>query len=475
MDGCCVLTPAPKLVYRAAKAGQLQKLRTLIDIDPFPELLEWKDSKSRTPLIIAAQNGCKECVGLLLKHGANIHHQSAERDGGGTALHGAVYKRKSVKLIDLLLIFGSNPFVKNVAGHSALDYAINRTGNETFQRRFQKFGYFSGYLEVQVRSHDWQQFWVQTIPRHATPLFDRQGPALSKKMFIFSSRFSLQPDFEVCLEGARARVGTRATTGDKKCTLSLKYNVDNTMRGRLHVCRNGSSSYKLFLRTNQTYGAGLHAFSKIVNQLEFPIVTPARTIPRTPTPSVGVPVETYNLSTPQGVSDSDINEMVDDLCNAFEVESTFNLAAIADLEDMHVNSDSESDDDLIAIPSQLNVDSSDRRNSDVSHTPTCTANVSLDSNATYGSSVNVLDVAFKVDECVGPSEIASEMQSLPDDEICVICLCNKREAGFFHGTSVHRCCCLECAKDLMEKREKGKRKCPICRQEIEHIVESVYL
>lgn len=60
---------------------------------------------------------------------------------------------------------------------------------------------------------------------------------------------------------------------------------------------------------------------------------------------------------------------------------------------------------------------------------------------------------------------------VPDEETCVICLSAPQEAGFLHGSTVHRCCCRDCAKQL---HESGVNLCPMCREPIDQVIMAVY-
>lgn len=105
-------------------------------------LLEFRDERSWSPLLVASAKGhykCAELVGspvsLLLsmpsrkegkasvmsyagvqlaRHGANVHHVSVRPDGT-TALHECV-ARGYDRLADLLLNYGASPFLENGRG-----------------------------------------------------------------------------------------------------------------------------------------------------------------------------------------------------------------------------------------------------------------------------------------------------------------------------------------------------------------------
>ena len=51
--------------------------------------------------------------------------------------------------------------------------------------------------------------------------------------------------------------------------------------------------------------------------------------------------------------------------------------------------------------------------------------------------------------------------------MCVVCWSRPKEAGLVHGNSLHRCCCLYCATNLVSLGQP----CPMCRRPIERILE----
>lgn len=54
---------------------------------------------------------------------------------------------------------------------------------------------------------------------------------------------------------------------------------------------------------------------------------------------------------------------------------------------------------------------------------------------------------------------------------CVICMSAPLQAGFLHGSSVHKSMCQECLKKLEHRRYK---RCPVCNQEIERFIQNIY-
>lgn len=81
---------------------------------------EVRDEIDQTPLIVAAQSGCKDIVEMLLQAGADIHHRN---DQGENALICAAQEGHK-EIVKMLLDSGSNINQENADGETALDLAI---------------------------------------------------------------------------------------------------------------------------------------------------------------------------------------------------------------------------------------------------------------------------------------------------------------------------------------------------------------
>lgn len=79
-----------------------------------------RDEIDQTPLIVAADSGCKDIVEMLLEAGANIHHRN---DQGETALISAAQNGHK-EVVQILLDAGSNVNQENADGETALDLVI---------------------------------------------------------------------------------------------------------------------------------------------------------------------------------------------------------------------------------------------------------------------------------------------------------------------------------------------------------------
>ena len=64
----------------------------------------------------------------------------------------------------------------------------------------------------------------------------------------------------------------------------------------------------------------------------------------------------------------------------------------------------------------------------------------------------------------------SESNSKEEKNLCSFCVVREKDAGFVHGSVVHRICCYRCAKRLFKRRQR----CPVCRQKIEKIAKIAF-
>ncbi len=99
---------------RRGDAGEAEQLCNL-----FPELINSKDAKGFTPLIIAVYNNQQAVTVVLLQHGADVNTQDA---AGNTALMGACFKGYN-ELAATLIKAGASVNLCNFQGAPALTFA----------------------------------------------------------------------------------------------------------------------------------------------------------------------------------------------------------------------------------------------------------------------------------------------------------------------------------------------------------------
>lgn len=106
--------PTEDTVWGTAKAGDLEKLRALLDQGADPDK---PDAKTITPLCWAAMAGQEPAARALIEHGADVNARNGD---GATALHGAAFfGARSV--VDLLLENGADVGALNKEGRTALE------------------------------------------------------------------------------------------------------------------------------------------------------------------------------------------------------------------------------------------------------------------------------------------------------------------------------------------------------------------
>ena len=102
-------------IYDACEKGDVEFLKEMLS-----ELEELQKNipkdRDHTPLIIAADSGFSEIVGILVKHGANVNYKT---DLGETALDLAC-SAKDAKSVKILLENGANPLSIDRFGMSVL-------------------------------------------------------------------------------------------------------------------------------------------------------------------------------------------------------------------------------------------------------------------------------------------------------------------------------------------------------------------
>ena len=53
---------------------------------------------------------------------------------------------------------------------------------------------------------------------------------------------------------------------------------------------------------------------------------------------------------------------------------------------------------------------------------------------------------------------------------CVVCMDAPRNATIIHNKTAHMCCCMQCASTI----QQGDNLCPVCRQDIEMVIQAFY-
>ena len=106
--------PAARDIHAAAKAGDLQAVRSLVSKNP--ELIDAPDERGVTPLHRAAIEGHRDIVEYLISRNADIRKPD---QAGNTPLHGAAYGGRA-GIVELLLSRGADVRAKNRNGQTPL-------------------------------------------------------------------------------------------------------------------------------------------------------------------------------------------------------------------------------------------------------------------------------------------------------------------------------------------------------------------
>ena len=108
----------PRLLIKAAKRGEAEAVRSLLDTDP--SLIDARDSDGSSPLHCAAWKGNDQVVSILLERGASHAVENDNDHWGGTPLHAAAHgnNREAARL---LLSHGADPAFRSRNGRTPLE------------------------------------------------------------------------------------------------------------------------------------------------------------------------------------------------------------------------------------------------------------------------------------------------------------------------------------------------------------------
>jgi ankyrin repeat protein len=110
---------ANKEIIKAAKSGDLEKVKGLLETDP--ALVHARDKDGSTPLHCAAWKGHQQVVELLLKAGADVNAQNTNDHWGTTPLHAAAHANQAA-IAELLIERGAAPNAKDLAGKTPMHH-----------------------------------------------------------------------------------------------------------------------------------------------------------------------------------------------------------------------------------------------------------------------------------------------------------------------------------------------------------------
>lgn len=110
---------ANKEFIRAAKSGNVEKLRLLLETDP--KVIHARDTDGSTALHCAAWKGRQAVVDFLLSAGADVNLHSNNEHWGTTPLHAAAHANQAA-IAGMLIDKGADVNARDKNGRTPLDH-----------------------------------------------------------------------------------------------------------------------------------------------------------------------------------------------------------------------------------------------------------------------------------------------------------------------------------------------------------------
>eukprot|EP00873_Tetraselmis_striata_P026772 jgi/Tetstr1/447036/TSEL_034493.t1 len=220
-------------VHKLVERNEVKRLQDLLvdsatgSVAQRKAAIEHRDKQGRTPIVLAASRGSFLMTKLLVQAGADVNSLSNSAKSCGGALHECAHNGFEA-VAKLLIEVGADPYLENMRGFTALDFAIMK-GFPTLVRMFENRALFSGWLSLKVNryhgiSHRWKPRWVSVFSRTAHPK-GNSGSQVRLQLCCYKDFQSFKPFSRAWLDGARAEVGFQAgPTPDEEvlqCTLCL--------------------------------------------------------------------------------------------------------------------------------------------------------------------------------------------------------------------------------------------------------------
>jgi hypothetical protein len=515
----------PESFYKAVSKNNLELVKGIFSRVPAEQrraFLEFQDQLGYTPLIIATASGYGDIVLLLIRAGANVHHVAAGINGvATTALHEAVL-RGNYPLVEALLRAGANPFLENGQGLTSVDVAINNKA-VALVRQLESGAAFAGWLSQKTQKYmglgsEWTRRWCVVMARFPNPKLDRRQQVVRSLLVVYKSPDVANPSCKVWLDGARCREDSERTDRPLRCVLAL--HPTHAPPSGAYITGDPSVGYSLhFQAIDDTPAAAdkLRRFMAICSggaplislgaaaaqRIRLPPATvtpgplasgapasPAATQqqqqqqavqqPRPPRPSGGAADELARRPSDEEIArqlqakyDAEIAsyllEHPDDAAVQRLAGHVFPGTSQQQQQQASAGTQQQQPGEGVHYPSIDHLGNPSAPPSQgaggmaSAHAPPPSATVS-------GACSTAGPGGLSFDEPARPSGAVPGGQ-LDGEGECVVCLDRPKEAGFLHNSSVHKCCCRECAMAL---KSSPHPLCPVCRAPIEHVILNFY-
>ena len=155
---CFLSTAIGGEIHNAVKAGDLDKVKELLSVDPIllNALGDLEGEEGVTPFVMAAFHGKKDIVEFLLTKGANVNSEIGKAKV--TALHACAYKNK-LETAKILLLAGAKIDFVNVDNHTPLFIAAEEGNYEVAELLIEA----DANLDIQSTFDMWTGYTALTI------------------------------------------------------------------------------------------------------------------------------------------------------------------------------------------------------------------------------------------------------------------------------------------------------------------------
>jgi len=113
------MVDAAKQIIKAAKAGDVLKVKALLETDA--SMVEARDKDGSTPLHCACWKGHLEVAALLVHYGADVNAQNQNEHWGTTPLHAAAHANQPA-IAQLLIDHGADLKAQDAAGKTPMHH-----------------------------------------------------------------------------------------------------------------------------------------------------------------------------------------------------------------------------------------------------------------------------------------------------------------------------------------------------------------